>query len=131
MNEKSGFCLLCCPRCMGHGHFVIPTKGEQFEVFSRVDAHHQLRTLLRKRLISNNQFSALSTQVDDSVLPLFSPHDVEEFIRAFCETESWAVCFSRREEEDMPKKITIDSDELALAVHEYLLASPEHALHLH
>ena len=121
--------LFCCPRCMGHGHFSIPSKGDLFEFFSQEDAYQQLRQLVSARRVSRERFVVLTSQVRSSGLPASCPPDVKDCINAFCQTESWAACFSQGEEAQ-PKNIRVDSSELALAVHEFYLASPDRALRL-
>ncbi len=130
-KERTGMYFEYCLYCCGHGHFVVPTQGhmgkEQYEVFSHADPHQQLRIMAQKRLISTNQFCALTTQVEQSLLPVLCPPDVEEFIGEFCQNESWMVRYSEGLAEEgqaqTPKDTFVDSGELALAVHEFLLGS--------
>lgn len=129
-EQQEGAYFVFCLRCLGHGHFVLPVHGAQFEVFSRIDAHQQLQTLVLSRRISMDQFTVLTGQVECSELSASCPPDVEEFIRSFCQSESWVTYYSQGEE-DRSQQYSIDGDELALAVHEFLLESPGHALRLH
>lgn len=125
-QQMKGPCFLYCRNCSGHGHFVIPGYGEQFEVFSRSEARQQLHLLYRKRRVALDQFHVLKNQVQQSWLPESCPVDVKAFIRQCYETEAWAIRFSRPEEkepQEIETNIAVDSDELAWLVHEYYLVS--------
>lgn len=131
MDESDrGYQFVYCLRCQGHGHFVIPGHGKQFEVFSKIDAFQQLTALTTMHRISLNHNARLTTLVQLSALPISCPPDVEEFIRQFCRNESWVACYSENVD-NQPTSVEVDPDELALAVHEYILQSSGRPLQLH
>jgi hypothetical protein len=109
---------------MGHGHFFVPGYGEQFEVFSLLEAWQQLHSFEQARQVSMNQIAFLAAQIMNSGLPESRPPDIDELINTFCKTESWAACYDHAGEE-RPKSIQIDSAEIAEAVHEYRIGLPE------
>lgn len=122
-------CFLHCMRCLGHGHLVTPLDGIHFEVFSQFGAYLQLGALAEKGRISEDDLDLLADQIIRSGLPKTCPPDVETFIRSFCTAEAWVEHHSRGKE-SRPLEDCLDSDELAWAVHEFLLCSPDHTLRL-
>ncbi len=131
MDESdSGYRFVCCLSCQGHGHFLVPGHGAQFEVFSKMDAFQQLVALTKKYRISRNQHARLVSQIQASGLSHTCRPDVVEYIQSRWNIETWAACYSY-DEESRPKTMTIESDDLARAVHEYLLNSSGRSRSLH
>lgn len=131
MDESDrGYQFVYCFRCQGHGHFVIPGHGKQFEVFSKIDAFEQLTVLSVKYRISPSDQTRLENEIRTSGLPLACRPDVVEYIESRWKIETWAACYSY-DEASRPKAMTIGSDDLALAVHEYILQSSGRPLQLH
>jgi hypothetical protein len=122
--------FLYCLRCHGHGHFVLPGRGKQFEVFSQEDALHQLDRLAFQYRLSRETRWHLGHQVGESFLPWSCPEDVKERVNQFCKTDYWEY-FCAMFHEGPPEPIEVDSEELALAVHEFLLESRGGVLGLH
>ncbi|MBP9728060.1 MAG: hypothetical protein KBD27_01650 [Candidatus Moranbacteria bacterium] len=137
-EKKTEACFRYCLRCLGHGHFVIPAKGpareEQYETFSQSDAYQQLSYMVQMGVISVSEYTSLKAEVDQSPLPVVCPPDLDDFIKEFCQSDLWMLYYSRseeeREKEKIPENSYVDSGELALAVHEFLIRSPNHKLHL-
>lgn len=119
-----------CLSCLGHGHFTLPGQKTSFEVFSLYDAFEQLKVLSVKYRISQSDQVRLANEIRTSGLPQACRPDVEEYIHSFWKIETWAACYSY-DEESRPKTMTIESDDLALAVHEYILQSSGRPLQLH
>jgi hypothetical protein len=129
-SDMAGTYFVTCLRCMGHGHIVLSNGGSQFEVFSKLEAVEQARELLLAHRFSHERFPTLMSQIMDSPLPEEPPEDVVAFVTLYGESElryaklATPLCQSR------PEQVSIESDELAEAVHAFLLRSPERHLGL-
>lgn len=119
-----------CLSCLGHGHFTLPRQETSFEVFSLIDAFEQLRVLLVRYRLSQNEQFRLENEIRTSGLPLACRPDVVEYIESRWKIETWAACYSY-DEASRPKAMAIESDDLAAAVHEYILQSSGRPLQLH
>lgn len=119
-----------CLSCLGHGHFTLPGQETSFEVFSLLDAFEQLRVLSVRYRLSQNEQARLENEIRTSGLPPACRPDVVEYIQSRWKIETWAACYSY-DEASRPKAMTIGSDDLAAAVHEYILQSSGRPLQLH
>ncbi len=128
-SERAVRFVHCCS-CLGHGHFTLPGQETSFEVFSLHDAFEQLRVLSVRYRLSQNEQARLENEIRTSGLPLACRPDVVEYIQSRWNIETWAACYSY-DEESRPKAMTIGSDDLAAAVHEYILQSSGRPLQLH
>ena len=128
-NESARF--LWCQRCHGHGRLVLPPDDAWGEVFSKADAYEQLQALVRARRIPANRYPFLVGQIAHSALPAINPPDVDDFICRYWKDETWMACYSRSDWAELESvHVRIENDDLAVAVHEFLIHSPHRALGL-
>lgn len=119
--------FITCLRCMGHGYFWTDPPDDRLVVaFGTMFAAAYANCLLETKRISCNQHAALQHQIALSDLPFETPPAVQAVMsRCFGLEEKLVELASI--DQSVPDSFRLVGMDVAEAVHEFLLTSPEHS----